>query len=222
MLRSAACLTAAALLVASCSSGSPAGDSMVTVTRTRTPSTRPSGPYSSGTASSTAPTSTAASQPTKLPSTCETLLSPYNVDQAVGTSVRGPTAFVVGTADPGIGRLAYLNCRYGITGRGAAAVPKIEIGVSLYGTPQQAAARVTATRSDYGVHGATGIDVPIGTETGRYITGGKGAGYTDPLLVVAAGPRTVAVSIAPALATGVKAQQDAVKLAQLTLQRTGG
>jgi hypothetical protein len=212
MLRSAACLTAAALLVASCSSGSPAGDSMVTVTRTRTPSTRPSGPYSSGTASSTAPTSTAASQPTKLPSTCETLLSPYNVDQAVGTSVRGPTAFVVGTADPGIGRLAYLNCRYGITGRGAAAVPKIEIGVSLYGTPQQAAARVTAT----------GIDVPIGTETGRYITGGKGAGYTDPLLVVAAGPRTVAVSIAPALATGVKAQQDAVKLAQLTLQRTGG
>jgi hypothetical protein len=222
MLRRAACLTAAALLAAGCLSASPAGTSVVTVTRTRTPTAPPSAPQSSGTASATAATSSAAPPLTGLPGTCATLLSTYSVDNAVGTTVAGGTAFVVGTPQADIGRLAYLNCRYGITGRGAAALPKIEVGVSLYRTPEQAAARVTATRSDYGAHGATGVDVPVGAATGRWITGGKGAGYTDPILVVAAGQRTVAVTIAPALATGAAAQRDAVQLARLTLQRTGG
>jgi hypothetical protein len=217
VIRSTACLAALALLVTGCSSGKPSD--VVTITRTRTPT----GNSSSSTTSSSAAPSTPRPEPTTLRGTCETMLPPFDVSHAIGgTALPGRTAFVVGVRDNGIGRLAYVNCRYGVSGTGSAAVAKVEIGVSLYPTDARASARITATADDYAAHGATASDVMVGTRPATMLTGGVGAGYDVPLLVVASRRLTVAVSIDPTVATGARARTDATALAELALARAGG
>jgi hypothetical protein len=111
--------------------------------------------------------------------------------------VIGRTAFVLGVADPGIGRLTYLNCRYGLSAavKGKPApVPLVEIGISLYNSPAQAARRVQGTVEDYQSHGALNRAVRVGQVQGTVLTG-----YGLPTLVVASGPRTAAVTVSPKL-----------------------
>ena len=55
---------------------------------------------------------------------------------------------------------------------------------------------------------------------GKMLTGGVGVGYDVPLLVVASGQRTVAVSVARTVAAGAKAVSDATAVAALALKRT--
>jgi hypothetical protein len=215
---------AAVSLVTGCSSGSPTKTSRV-VTVTVPPS-------NTSTATQPAPTASSRSTPsptsapihlTKLKGTCDTLLPDGSIIQAIGGApLAGVDAFVVGQAEPDIGRIGYLNCRYGVTGTAANSKPKIEVGVSLYSTSAQAAARITATVDDYSAHGATAAATTVDGVTGTTLTGGVGVGYTVPLLVVASGQRTVAVSVDPAVATGAKATSDATAIAKLALDRTGG
>jgi hypothetical protein len=217
-VRIATC-TAAIAVLAACTTNKPAPVVTVTVPPTSQASTPPSS------TSSTAPATSASALPhqTKLPGDCGTLLPHFDVTSAIHTAdVAGADAFVVGQPDKGIGRIAYLNCRYGVTGHGDAATPKIEIGISLYSTAARAAARVAATVDDYTGHGATDADTVVASRSGHVLTGGAGAGYDVPLAVVASGQRTVAVSIDPAVATGATATKDAVALAALALHRTGG
>jgi hypothetical protein len=160
---------------------------------------------------------------TKLSGTCDTLLPDADVEDALGGPLpTGADSFVVGVPERSIGRVAYVNCRYGLTGRGAAAMPAVEIGISLYGTAAQAAARISATADDYATHGATRRDTTAAGHPATLLTGGSGVGYDVTLLVVAFGQRTVAVSIGSALATGTKATHDATALAALALRRTAG
>ena len=207
----------------SCSSSGPV--TVVTVTTTPTPPAAPGS--ASGTSSGPPGASGAgsASPPplTRFPGTCDSLLPDYSVTQALGGGqLAGTDMFVVGRPEPNIGRLAYLNCRYGVTGSGASAKPKVEIGVSLYRSAGQARTRLTGTVDDYTSHGATATETQVGAVNGTLLRGGSGAGYTVPLLVAASGQRTVAVGVDPAVATGAKATADATALAQLALQRTGG
>jgi hypothetical protein len=218
-IRVAASLVSLGLLAA-CSSGKATKIVTVTVPAPR-PVTTPSAGGVSGTVSSS-PSPTVSRQ-TKLNGTCDTLLPDYSVEQALGGKpLGGTTAFVVGKPEPDISRIAYLNCRYGITGTGASAIPKIEIGMSLYTSSEKAAVRITATADDYTAHGATATDTPVRGKTGKLLTGGVGTGYDEPVLVVASGQRTVAVSVGKAFATGSAAAADATKIASLTLRRTGG
>jgi hypothetical protein len=217
--------TAALGLAAACSSSKP----VRTVTVTAPPS-KAGGPSSiSGSAARSTPapatsgSAGASSHLTKLNGTCDTLLPDASITEALGgTPLNGVDAFVVGKPEPTISRIAYLNCRYGVTGSGAAAKPKVEIGISLYSAADKAAARIGATADDYTAHGATAGDAKVDGLSGRLLTGGVGAGYAVPLLVVASGQRTVAVGVDPAVATGAEATTDAVALATLALQRTGG
>jgi hypothetical protein len=116
----------------------------------------------------------------------------------VGLPVIGKTAFIVGIAEPNIGRLAYLNCRYGITTsvvkKKKVTDTKIEIGLSIYKSSAQAAARVKGTIEDYRSHGARKTDTTVGSHSATLLTG-----YGQPTLVVAAGVRTVAVSMSAKL-----------------------
>lgn len=222
-VRAATCAAAIAVLAA-CTSSPPAPIVTVTVPPSGRDSTSTS-PSTSVATSSAAPSTSASVPPhqTKLTGDCGTLLPHFDITAAIHVAdVAGADAFVVGQPDKGIGRIAYLNCRYGVTGRGNATTPKIEIGISLYSTPAQAAARITATVDDYTGHGATGADAVVASRPGHVLTGGTGAGYDLPLAVVASGQRTVAVSIDPAVATGDTATKDAVALAALALRRTGG
>lgn len=209
--------------LAACGSSGTGGTATVTVTSNTSPAAPPSASSTASTSSVATSAGTPPSNLTKIAGTCDTLLPDSAVTAALGvTQLPGADSFVVGQPEKDIGRLAYLNCRYGLTGKGAAAVPKVEIGISLYATPAKAAARLSATADDYAAHGATSADVTVDGLPGKLLTGGSGTGYDVPLLVVASGQRTVAVGVAASVATGDKVSKASADLATLAVQRTGG
>ena len=161
---------------------------------------------------------------TRFAGNCYSLLSLYDVQQAVGHQIAGKTAFVVGVPDKNVGRIAYLNCRYGIPAAapGVSATPKIEIGVALYDTPAQAQQRLTGTIQDYVANGATSAQVSVAGQPGVILTGGSGTGYTVPLLVAASGQRTVAVSLYDSATPAAQRTRILSALATLALNSTGG
>ena len=206
-----------------CSSSKPGATVTVTVPASRASSGLAAASTSPGSGATSTPASPTATHLRKLNGTCDTLLPGFSITQALGgRTLAGATAFVVGQPEPTIGRIGYLNCRYGVTGRGAAANAKLEIGLSLYSTAARATARVGATVDDYTAHGATAADTKVAGRSGTMLTGGAGTGYDVPLLVVASGQRTVAVNVARTLATGAKATSAAVAVAALALNRSGG
>ena len=173
-------------------------------------------PSASTTATTRSPSPTGSPSPTVtgFTSTCDDALSVTAVSTAAGQPIIGRTAFVVGQADPSIGRLAYLNCRYGLpTTTPAAGAPEpqpgVEIGVSLYATAKQAADRVEGTVADYQNSGSRAESVRVGTVNGTVLVGGG-----PPTLVVAQDTRTVAVSISRTYSTGFA---QLVAIAQLAL-----
>jgi hypothetical protein len=152
--------------------------------------------------SATSATPSASPTPTTAASfngTCDDLLPVDRVEQAMNRAVTGKTAFVVGVPDPTIGRVAYLNCRYGVqttvVKKKKTTTVALEIGISLYRTSAQATARVAGTVNAYVGNGARQQSVPVGSYNGTLLTG---SGL--PTLVVAAGPRTVAVTMSAKLA----------------------
>ena len=132
---------------------------------------------------------------TKLPGNCYSMLSLYDVEKAVGHRIAGKTVFIVGLPDKTIGRLTYVNCRYGVASTAAKSSPPIEINVALYKTPATAQRRYENTIRDYVANGATSTEVTVSGQPAAILTGGIGAAYRVPLLVAAAGQRTVAVSL---------------------------
>jgi hypothetical protein len=220
LVRIAYCL-APLVLLAACTSSKP--HRTVTVTVTPPGQSSPGSPASSGSNASSATTSPApvASHQNKINGTCDTLLPDNSVFDAIHVNtLPGTDAFVVGKAEPDINRIAYLNCRYGVTGKGAAATPKVEIGISLYSSARKAADRISATVDDYSAHGATASDTTVSGGPATWLSGGVGADYEVPLLVASSGQRTVAVSVDPSLASGDRARADATALAALALART--
>jgi hypothetical protein len=151
---------------------------------------------SSPASSPASPTATAKVEPS-LGGRCEELLPVSVVNIALRRVIVGRTSFILGVAEPQIGRLAYLNCRYGLSvpvkGK-PAPVPQVEIGLSLYSSPAQASRRLQATIENYLAHGAADKGVRVGQVSGTVLTG-----YGLPTLVAATGPRTVAVTVSPKL-----------------------
>ena len=148
---------------------------------------------------------------------CEDLLPVGTVNIALRRTVIGRTAFVVGVPEPDIGRLTYLNCRYGLAApvKGKPApVPQVEVGISLYRSPAHAARRVQATLDFYRSHGASDQAVRVGSAQGIVLTG-----YGMPTLVVAAGPRTVAVTVSPKLVPA-RSSAELASLAKAALDAT--
>ena len=149
----------------------------------------------SSAAPSTTPSPSATVKPT-LGGRCGDLLPVETVDQALGVPVVGKTSDILGSPLPNIGRLTQLYCQYGIAApaKGKPAVNKVEVTISLYATSAQAASRVRTTVEDYRSHGAVPADAAIGDVPATILTG-----YLTPTLVASIGPRTVAVSVVPAL-----------------------
>jgi hypothetical protein len=189
--RSAVGLLAAVLVLGGCTqaqapkaSGSASGSTSASSSSARS-STAPA-----------SPTATAKVEPS-LGGRCEDLLPVSVVNIALRRVIVGRTAFVLGVPEPQIGRLIYLNCRYGLSApvKGKSApVPQVEIGLSLYSSPAQASRRLQGTIDDYLSHGASDKGVRVGQVSGTVLTG-----YGLPTLVAAAGPRTVAVTVSPKL-----------------------
>jgi hypothetical protein len=161
---------------------------------------------------------------TRLAGTCDTLLPLSAVESAIGRLPPGKTEYIVGVADKDIGRLAYLNCRYSIpaVSAGTPATPGIEIGISLYRSASQAQQRLAGTITDYVGHGANRSSLTISGHDASLLLDATSRGYDIPLLVVASGQRTVAVSMVSTIAPGVSRSRVMTTLAALALARTGG
>lgn len=183
----------AAVLLGGCTQAAAPGGGSSTATSGSVSSSAPASPSRSARPS---PTAVATGEPS-LGGRCEDLLPIGTVNIALRRTVVGRTAFVLGVAEPDIGRLTYLNCRYGLAApvKGKPApVPLVEIGVSLYHSTAQANRRVQATIDYYRAHGAADRAIRVGSGQGTLLTG-----FGLPTLAVAAGPRTVAVTVSPKL-----------------------
>jgi hypothetical protein len=179
----------------------------------------------------TPPSSSTPSAPSAPPSTvartlagdCSTILPLDQVETALGKPVVGHTAFVVNIPDAKIGLVARVNCRYGIgtsVKKGTRTIvppPKVEVSVSLYSTDKQAADRVAGTVAVWRDNGARQIDVLVGPDDGTLLIG-----YGEPLLVVAHGQRTAAVSVQGTLLVGKDIGAVTGKIAATAITNSGG
>lgn len=209
-----------ALTLGACSSTKKLGGG--TVTKFVDPSSTSGTSGTSGPApSSTASSSTVAPKPPASMSTlsarCDTKLPQEKVVAAIGQSLGGITDFVVGTPDASIKRKTYINCRYGLADKNA--TPTIEIQVSLYGTAAEAAARIGPTVTDYESNGATARKIQVDGIPATMLTGGAGAAYSSPTVVLAYGQRTVAVGVSSDIAAAKQAG-DLTALAALAVRET--
>lgn len=94
---------------------------------------------------------------------------------------------------------------------------QVEVSVSLYPTKAAAAARITATDSDWRSHGATGHPVTVGTHRATVLLG-----YGRPLLVLASGVRTVAVNVRSGAVPGNRVDTALTQIARTALSGSGG
>jgi hypothetical protein len=203
------------LLLTGCSKADPKATTATTSAVTPTSSTTSSSAGSSPTASSPS----ASAVPASFNGTCGDLLPVTALDLAISRPIVGQTAFIVGVAEPNIGRVAYLNCRYGVTTalvkKKKVTTTKVEIGISLYKSADQATRRVQGTIDDYRSHGAAPTNVAVGQFPGTVLLG-----YGDPTVVVGAGPRTVAVSMNAKLVPAGQTSKTLVAMAKAALDAT--
>jgi hypothetical protein len=205
------------LALVACSENKVGPTTYVTVGAPPPPTTTSAAAASSSPMSSTEPVRAMH----KLPGQCASLLPPETLTDALGHKVSGRTAFVVGLPDPTTGRVSYINCRYGVESRANSADPRIEIGVSLYRTPQKAAARIAPTIDAYTAHAAHATKADVGGHQATVLTGGQGSGY-GPTVVMAVGQRTIAVSLRPHTVAAARVQHDLTTLAALANSLTSG
>lgn len=190
-----------------------------------------SAPKSSPSASKPTLTPPSSSTPSAPPSTaartlagdCSTVLPLDQVETALGKPVVGHTTFIVNIPDPKIGLVARVNCRYGVgksVKKGKRTIvppPKVEVSVSLYSTDKKAADRVSNTVAAWRDNGARQIDVLVGPDDGTLLIG-----YGEPLLVVAHGQRTAAVTVQATMLVGKDAGAVMGKIASTAVTNSGG
>jgi hypothetical protein len=216
LLRAGAVTVAGLMTLAGCTQAAPK-DSVTGPSSSVTAGS--SGSSAAPSHSSVAPPSASArpspTGPASLGGRCEDILPVSTVNIALRRTVIGGTAFVLGVAEPDIGRLTYLNCRYGLSApvKGKPApVPLVEIGLSLYNSPAQAARRAQGTVDDYLAHGAS-LKATKAAQTPATVL----LGYGSPTIVAAAGPRTVAVTVSPKLVAAAAASSSLAALAKAAL-----
>jgi hypothetical protein len=192
-----------AVLAAGCTSG---GDSQ---------------PGAAGTTSAPAPSpsasTSAAPTPTptpNLPIGCDEMLPFTDLDQALGRPLFGETRYVLGVAQPSIGRTGRVTCQYGLARGGRGPAP-VEVGVSTYKDAESATQRVAATIAATRGGGATSQSTA--TVAGQQTTVlGNRSGFTA---VLAQGDRTIAVTVL----RSTRGQPDAaaVKIAEKVVANWG-
>ena len=194
-------LVVGATLLAGCAHRTVEGKTViktVVVAPTPTPSTSSSttsAPPPTPSSSSPKPTPSRTKAPppkfTRLDARCHTALKQPAVEKAYGTKLRGTIAYEIGRGDPTIGRLMYINCKYGVSPAKGASV---EITVSLYRSTSSAGDRVRGTIQDFISHGASSSGTTVNQRPATLLLGANMLSY-GPTLVFHAGLRTIAVTL---------------------------
>jgi hypothetical protein len=136
-------------------------------------------------------TSTAASASSQrpVPKSCGGVATLAEVTDILQVAVTGQTLPVVGVPEPKIGRIARIDCYYGVpAGQPLTAAP-VSIGLASYSDDASARKRMTSTVSDEKDAGAKANDVPVGPDRGVLLNS------TKHTLVAARGNNTVVVSV---------------------------
>ena len=152
--------------------------------------------------------------------TCDTILPLSAAETVLGTTVAGKTAFVVNAPEYSVGQVERVNCRYGIEAPAAGSTQdqvKLEVSISLYATDKQAVERVNATSDEWRGQGAQPQTVQVDGHPATILTG-----YGQPLLVLASGPRTVAVTVVDTLVPAANLSAALTGLAARALSGAGG
>ena len=172
-------LVGIAALAAACSSGG-SGQPQAGTTQ--------AAPAATGSATSPTPSPTP-----NLPAGCDQMLPFTDLDHALGRPLFGPSRYVLGVAEPSIGRTGRVTCQFGLqpNGHGAAA---LEVGVSTYKDADSANERVAATVAALRSTATSQRSATVAGQQAVLIGTKK-----DNNLVVAQGDRTVAVTIARTL-----------------------
>jgi Protein of unknown function (DUF3558) len=194
-------LAATGLVLAGCTSGGGGQPEAAATTSGPPPST--------STAAAPTPTPTP-----NLPSGCDELLPFTDLDQALGRPLFGRSRYVLGVAEPSIGRTGRVTCQFGLAADGKGPV-LLEVGVSTYGDSGAATERVAATVSALR---SGALSQKTATVAGQQATlvGTK----NDYNLVVAQDDRTVAVTVSRRL-RGVPLDKAAVGVAERVLTNWG-
>jgi hypothetical protein len=195
-------LVGVAALTAACTSGG-SDQSQAGATQTA------AAPSATSSAASPTPTPTP-----NLPGGCDQLLPFTDLDQALGRPLFGQSRYVVGVAEPKIGRTGRVTCQFGVAanGRGPAL---LEVGVSTYKDADSATDRIAATVAALRANAISQKTASVAGQNATMI-GTK----TDYNLVVAQGDRTVAVTLSRKL-TGVKLDNAAVAVTERVLANWG-
>src|SRR6185437_6305185 len=110
-------LVGIAALAAACSSGG-SGQPQAGTTQ--------AAPAATGSATSPTPSPTP-----NLPAGCDQMLPFTDLDQALGRPLFGASRYVVGVAEPSIGRTGRVTCQFGLQPNARGPAP-LEVGVSTY------------------------------------------------------------------------------------------
>ena len=173
-------LVGIAALAAACSSGGSA--------RSQAGATQTATPTPTGSAAAPTPTPTP-----NLPGGCDQMLPFTDLDHALGRPLFGPSRYVLGVAEPSIGRTGRVTCQFGLQPNGRGAAP-LEVGVSTYKDADSANERVAATVAALRSTATSQRSATVAGQQAVLIGTKK-----DNNLVVAQGDRTVAVTIARTL-----------------------
>jgi len=173
-------LVGIAALAAACSSGGSA--------RSQAGATQTAAPTPTRSAAAPTPTPTP-----NLPGGCDQMLPFTDLDHALGRPLFGPSRYVLGVAEPSIGRTGRVTCQFGLQPNGRGAAP-LEVGVSTYKDADSANERVAATVAALRSTATSQRSATVAGQQAVLIGTKK-----DNNLVVAQGDRTVAVTIARTL-----------------------
>ena len=141
---------------------------------------------------STAPAAGAAKERT-VPNTCDAVATLEDISRIFATFVDGQTLPIVGVPQDNIGRIARLDCYYGLPPGGAVTAAKVWIGLAGYVNAESARKRMTNTVADERAAGATVSDVPVGQDRGVLLKSDKW------MLVATRGQITVVVQVVAGL-----------------------
>jgi hypothetical protein len=147
---------------------------------------------------SAAPVATTAAAPAfQLPATCADLLTVSEVNEALGVRLPGTSTYLLGQAEPGVGRTGRVTCGYGVTpatGTAGASDPLLQVTVATYTDTASAAVRLELAAESGRAAGAVVEDAVVpGTDAVLV------AGPADTTLVAVVAARTYVVTLVPGL-----------------------
>ncbi len=128
-----------------------------------------------------------------VPETCPEVITAEELGTILGMFVRGEAQPVVGVPQESIGRIARLDCYFGVPTRRPLSTATVWVALTSYTDSHHAQRRLTNTIADERTAGSQVNEVPVGPDRGVLL---RGKAW---MLVAQRGSTTVVVTVRPDL-----------------------